>query len=221
MHFAAPSDLLAIAQSETEISLDWNDNADDETAYKVERSEDGGNTWTEIVGLGAGASAHSDQGLEAGTYCLYRARALGDGGPSRYSNEAGATTDEATPPPPPPADCSVSGASTVKLDDKKFYWKITNDGGIGVTIDRVDISWPSAQGKLKKLRLGRDEIWRGGIASGPATVDSRWNTNQSRRQMNAGETEEFRAEFKSKYKNDKPSDYSVTVHFAEGCSVQF
>lgn len=157
--------------------------------------------------------------MDAGTYDLCRVRALGDGGPSGYSNQAGATTDAAAPPPS--SGCTVTGASSVKLDDKKLYWKLTNTGGITVTIDRVDISWSSKQGKLTKLRLGRDEIWKGGIASGPATVGSKWNAELPGRQMAAGDTEEFRAEFKNKYKSDVPSDYSVTVHFTEGCSVQF
>ena len=46
---AAPTGLAATADSATQITLNWTDNASDETGFKIERSPDGSTGWTQIA----------------------------------------------------------------------------------------------------------------------------------------------------------------------------
>ncbi|MBC8008614.1 MAG: hypothetical protein H7067_00780 [Burkholderiales bacterium] len=50
---AAPSSLSATANSPSQITLTWTDNATDETGFKLERSLDGSTGWTQIAGTTA------------------------------------------------------------------------------------------------------------------------------------------------------------------------
>ena len=90
----APSGLSATGVSAEQINLSWTDNADDESAYLVERSPDGVSNWSQIAGLPANSTGYSDTGLACGMTYYYRVRAYraGDGQYSGYSNIASAET---------------------------------------------------------------------------------------------------------------------------------
>ena len=60
---AAPSNLGASATAPTEISLTWQDNSTDESAFYVERSADGGASWAAAGATGPDETGYSDQGL--------------------------------------------------------------------------------------------------------------------------------------------------------------
>ena len=105
---SSPSGLTATAQGQTTIALAWNDNAGDETGYRVERQVSGG-AFSEIAQLAAGATTFSNTGLTAATTYGYRVRAINAGGFSGYSNTASATTAAPPPPPPPPPPPAPSG----------------------------------------------------------------------------------------------------------------
>ena len=212
----APSTLDALALSETEIALRWSDNASDETSMELERSTDGGMNWTLIANLAANVTAYTDSGLAADSYYLYRVRALGEGGPSDYSNASGATTLA----PTPIIECSVQGASSLSLGDRDMTWQLTNTAGNDVTISRVRISWPSSQGDLKKISLNGRQLWTGSDAPTSADLSAGW-TDPSALTLSAGQSEILDFDFKSRDRKDSQSDYSITVYFNEGCSVSF
>lgn len=88
---AVPGNLAATAASSTAINLSWNDAANNEQGFKVERKT-GAESFTEIAVLAANATAYSDNGLSASTAYTYRVRAYNEAGHSNYSNEATATT---------------------------------------------------------------------------------------------------------------------------------
>ncbi len=87
----APTNLAASAVSSTVIDLTWQDNAMDETGFKIERKTGGGG-FNEILTLSADMTSVSDTGLTPGTVYTYRIRAYNSYGHSPYSNEAGDTT---------------------------------------------------------------------------------------------------------------------------------
>jgi hypothetical protein len=87
---AAPSDLVAVAQSPTSILLTWTDNSGDETGFRVEVQGDG--SWLQAGEVSAGVTSLLDTGLNPDTPYTYRAYAYGEGGNSDYSNSADAHT---------------------------------------------------------------------------------------------------------------------------------
>ncbi|MEO0340289.1 MAG: T9SS type A sorting domain-containing protein, partial [Bacteroidota bacterium] len=84
----APASLVA-EFGDGMVLLNWLDIAAQETAYVIEWSIDGGDTFSEIVQLEADQTSflHTDLTGFSGEV-IYRAYALGENGPSPYSNEA-------------------------------------------------------------------------------------------------------------------------------------
>ncbi len=72
----APTNVAAKAQAGVggpEVKVTWTDNATDETGYTVQRSTDGGGSWTTLASLGADAVQAIDPGpVVAGTTYTYR-----------------------------------------------------------------------------------------------------------------------------------------------------
>lgn len=106
---ASPNGLAATGMSTSRIDVSWNDNASNETGYRLEVSTDGANFST-LANLPANANAYSHTGLPAGVTRHYRAVAVNSAG-ERTSN-----TDDGTTHVPPPqvdylsiADTTASG----------------------------------------------------------------------------------------------------------------
>ena len=87
---AAPSGLSASAASTSQINLAWTDNSANETGFRVERSSNGGSTFTQVAATTA--NSYSNTGLAAGTTYLYRVCAYNSAGNSAYSGSVSATT---------------------------------------------------------------------------------------------------------------------------------
>lgn len=97
---AAPSGLTAKLASGS-IVLTWQDNATDESAFSVERSEYTGTGWSNFVALAtlpANATSYTDNSFTFKSY-NYRVRASNAGGYSAYSNTASITIVGDNPPP--------------------------------------------------------------------------------------------------------------------------
>ena len=88
---ADPSPLEAYASSATTVELTWADNSNDESGFRLERSDDGVN-FAEIASLPANNSSYRDNSLVPDTLYSYRARAWNAEGSSSYSNVATAAT---------------------------------------------------------------------------------------------------------------------------------
>jgi predicted phage tail protein len=86
---AAPSGLTATAGKRS-VTLNWTDNSNNETGFKIERSTDGVN-FTQITTVGANVVTYKNTGLTSGTTYQYRVRATNGSGDSAYSNVASAT----------------------------------------------------------------------------------------------------------------------------------
>jgi len=97
---AAPSGLTADLRAGA-IVLDWQDNATDESAYSVERSEYNGTAWTPfstLATLPANSITYADSAFAARSY-NYRVRASNAAGSSPYSNTASITILSGNDPP--------------------------------------------------------------------------------------------------------------------------
>ncbi len=87
-----PTTLSANAVSPSQINLVWVDASNNEIGFKIERSADGGVTFTQIATTAANASSFSDTGLPASTTFHYRVRAFNNLSNSASSAIANATT---------------------------------------------------------------------------------------------------------------------------------
>ncbi|MFQ5613135.1 MAG: fibronectin type III domain-containing protein [Anaerolineae bacterium] len=101
-----PGNLTALALSQMQILLQWTDNSNNETGFKIEQSLNGVSGWTQIATTPANVTSHAPPGLNCGTTYHYRVRAYNASGNSPYSNTASATTlacptDTPTPTPAP------------------------------------------------------------------------------------------------------------------------
>jgi hypothetical protein len=136
---AAPSNLIATAASASQINLLWNDNADNETGFVIERSPNGVDGWTQVGTTGANVDSFSDTtGLSPSTTYFYRVRATNAAGASDNSNVDDATTAAA------PLNETIIPAGSV--------WKYLDNGSNQGTAWRAlgfnDSAWKSGAAEL-------------------------------------------------------------------------
>jgi hypothetical protein len=98
---AAPTGLSATTTSSSQINLSWiapsSNGGSTITGYEIDRSANGGSTWSTIVTNTASASTiFTDTGLAAGTTYTYKVEAINSVGTGPSSNTASATTSTAT-----------------------------------------------------------------------------------------------------------------------------
>lgn len=131
---AAPAGLAATAFSSDSIQLDWTDNADNETEYRIERSLNQVTGFSEIAGARPDSTSFTDAvGLAAATTYYYRVCAINAAGASAYSNTASDTTFPlaAAPTAPSGLTATATSASTISLS-----WADNADDETGFKIER-------------------------------------------------------------------------------------
>lgn len=109
----APSNLTATATSSSVIRLNWNDNSNNETEFRIEQKV--GNSFSDLGAASANATTINITGFSAGQTGTFRVRARNATGDSAYTNEASATTNGGTSSGP----CVVN-ATTVCLLSNRF-----------------------------------------------------------------------------------------------------
>jgi uncharacterized repeat protein (TIGR01451 family)/CSLREA domain-containing protein len=136
---AAPTNLTVSGIAASQIALTWTDNATNETLYAVERSSDGGTTWTELTAsLGANTKTYTDSGLTCETVYSYRVRAgHSNSQRSDYSNVAAGST----------MLCSPTGltAAASSTSDVKLSWNDNSNSETGYLVLRNESSGPFTQ----------------------------------------------------------------------------
>jgi hypothetical protein len=127
---AAPTALAAIAVAGDRIDLSWNENADNEFGYQVERCAGADCTDFALVHTtAAGVGAYSDQPLAGGVLYRYRVRAFNGAGPSDYTTVAQATTN--VPGIPTALTATTFDASRIDL-----AWTDNATDELGYVIER-------------------------------------------------------------------------------------
>ncbi len=89
----APKDLEGQAVGAGQINLSWTDQATNESGFRIERKEAGGD-FQQVGVRSANVTSFSDKGLKPQTAYTYRVYAFNAGGQSSFSNESTATTLE-------------------------------------------------------------------------------------------------------------------------------
>ncbi|HYO08098.1 MAG TPA: fibronectin type III domain-containing protein [Tepidisphaeraceae bacterium] len=123
---ATPQNVSAAAASTSQINVSWSDVAN-ETGYRVERSGDGGATWSALATVAANVTTHGDTGLAAGASFSYRVIATNSGGQSNPSAAAIAATFVAAP-----AALTATPVTATRVD---LAWADVN-GETGYRIER-------------------------------------------------------------------------------------
>ncbi len=124
---AAPSDLTAVALSDTEIALGWADNSIDENGFRVEVSFDG-STFDSLADLDADSITYTSAALPNHAH-FFRVMAYNDDGESAWSNTASAITY-----PPVADDFTVTPTSTSQVE---LTWSAVT-GLTGQTLEREE-----------------------------------------------------------------------------------
>src|SRR5439155_91016 len=136
---SSPTGLSATAVSSSQINLSWAPPTDNGgsaiTGYKVERSTDGGTTWTALVAnTGSATTMYSDTGLTPATTYTYRVSAISAVGTSPTSNTASTRTLVA---PSPPIGLTATTASSSQIN---LSWTAPNDRRSAITEYKVERS---------------------------------------------------------------------------------
>lgn len=85
-----PAYLEAAAISTTKVMLNWEDNSDNETGFKIERRK-AGDKFSQIKTVGKNITTYTDTGLTSNTKYYYRVRAYNNLGNSTYTSESSVT----------------------------------------------------------------------------------------------------------------------------------
>lgn len=145
----APSSTNAVAVSESQIDISWQDNSPNESGFEAHRSTAGpSGAFTLLASMGAGITSHSDAGLTPSTQYCYKVRAFktadGKTSYSGFSNTACATTP-APPAPAAPSGTDAKPASSTAVD-LRWIDNSTNEDGFRVerSLD-AGATWTSAE----------------------------------------------------------------------------
>ncbi|MDQ3393969.1 MAG: fibronectin type III domain-containing protein [Bacteroidota bacterium] len=124
----APTDLKAVTSWQSEVTVSWKDNSNNEDGFSLERSEMNSSNFTNIATLPPNTSSYNDKNLKSNTTYFYRIRSFNLGGHSTYSEQAFTTTYQLAPtldPIPDPA------AIPENSDTQELILTGISDGGDG------------------------------------------------------------------------------------------
>jgi uncharacterized protein (TIGR03437 family) len=142
-----PSNLQAVAVSQTQINLMWSAANTNATRFHIERKSGATGTYAEIAAVPSTVTSYQDTTVQPSTTYVYRIRSEGTtGGLSSYSSETSATTPAPPLPPAPTLQGAATSASQIHLS-----WTTTATGIIRFRLERrlttgvySEIAQPSA-----------------------------------------------------------------------------
>ena len=141
---AAPMNLTATADGQTEIDLSWtapsDDGGADITGYLIEVSTNG-SSWSDLVSdTGTITTGYSHSGLTAGSTRHYRVSAINSAGTSEPSSSDSATTDSPPAATAPDAPTSLTATADDQTEIDLSWTAPSNDGGADITGYGIEVS---------------------------------------------------------------------------------
>jgi fibronectin type 3 domain-containing protein len=106
---AAPSNFIAVSSTTTQIKLYWHDNSTRESGFYIERSSDGGRTYSRIATVGANTNTFLSSGLTSNKTYYYRVASFASGKISPWRVDFATTKGSTSTPPPPTPPITNSG----------------------------------------------------------------------------------------------------------------
>ena len=99
----APTGLTATAASAHQVNLAWTEASSNATGFSIQRTANGGKSWSQIAQVAGSVSSYSDQTVTKGKSYTYRVDAFNSAGTSSWSKLASVTTPLRTPVGTPPS----------------------------------------------------------------------------------------------------------------------
>ena len=127
----SPTGLTLSGVTNNSITLNWNDNSDNESGFEIERSLTPVTGFALIFTTAANATSYTNTGLAEDTRYYYRVRAVNAAGPSGYTGEASAKTLLLAPPAP--TNLLLSNVTTSSID---LAWTDNSVTETGFEIER-------------------------------------------------------------------------------------
>jgi len=112
-------------------------------------------------------------------------------------------------------------AGPLQFSGKKVSVTITNNGTAAVDISKIVLTWPSADGKFSKAKIGGTMIYDTATAPGQVTGTATMTTfrgSASLRHIDPGKTITLTFEFEKTAKTD-PNLYDILIEFAQGLTL--
>ena len=135
----APSNTNAVAVSDSQVNVSWQDNSPNETGFEIHRSTNGpSGAFTLIATTTASAISRADTGLNPSTQYCYKVRAFKKAdGHTTYSNFSNAACATTLPPPPPnpPSNTQVVAVSDTR-NDVSWQDNSPNETGFEISLDK-------------------------------------------------------------------------------------
>ncbi len=131
---AAPTNLTASVAAQS-VNLNWTDNSNNETEFRIAISQDGGATWSNVGTVAANATSFNVTGLQPGTRYLFKVRAANGNVFSDYTNTVDVTTLVQPPAAPTNLTASVAARSVAlswtdnSNNETEFRIAMSQDGG--------------------------------------------------------------------------------------------
>lgn len=167
----APTNLSFTSVNNSGMTLNWVDNAINESGYLIQRSTDGGTTYTNLASLDANTISYNATGLNPGTTYFWKVYAVTEGTASTSLDGSQATTIS---PPNPPTNLTFTAVNNIGMtlnwvdnssDEVNFHiYKSTNGGSSYDSLASVPANTTSyvANG----LNPGTEYFWRIYAAAG-------------------------------------------------------
>lgn len=130
----APSNLTVTSLDYSQVSLGWSDNASNETSFQVERSENGGASFTSIASVPANTTTFQDTTVMNGSSYIYQVRAYNGSSASDPSNTVTANVPELTTPPEAAYGSTAQAIDMSRID---IQWIPGDSNATGFVIERA------------------------------------------------------------------------------------
>lgn len=133
---ADPTALSATTQSSTQIRLEWTDNSNNETGFRVERSLDGV-TFSPATTVGASVTSVVDSGLTPGTHYYYQVYAYNGVGDSVSPTSTADATTNSTPVRKLTVYLEVSGGRVIDASHPAYVKVFSDDACTNEIASRI------------------------------------------------------------------------------------
>ena len=131
----APSVLLSIEATHSQITISWTDNSDDEEGFVIQRRSSDEENYVQVDIVGPDETSFQDVGLDCETTYFYRVYAFNDVGNSEPV-EVSITTD--TCPLNPPVAPYALDATSISASQIDITWADNSDNESGFAIERKE-----------------------------------------------------------------------------------